>query len=45
MLVLHPGRENANLVTFMERCFKALDCLRMHDAIWQMVPLDYAIYI
>ena len=28
----------------MESCFKALDCLHMHDAIWQMVPLYYAIY-
>ena len=44
ILVLHPGGESVNLVACMESCFKALDCLPMHDAIWQMVPLDYAIY-
>ena len=33
-----------NLVTCIESFFNALDCLRIHDAIWQMVPLDNAIY-
>ena len=44
ILILHPGRESANLVACMESYFKALDCLQMHDAIRQMVPLDHAIY-
>ena len=39
--IFHSGRES---VVCLDSFFKALNCLCMHDAAWQVVPLYHTIY-